>query len=62
MWVLLFITLAPVMGIDHTTFLEKYPTKEACMIERDRIMIEMNKTYPGDTTYTLVCRPMGKGA
>ena len=61
MWVLLFIVLVPVSGLDTTHYLEKYPSRESCMSELKRITVEMENAYPGDTTYILRCRPIGKG-
>lgn len=55
MWLLLFVVLVPVTGIDKVTKLEQYTSREKCESERERIMVEMNKEYPGDDTYTLVC-------
>lgn len=61
MWTLLFIVLVPVVGIDRVTLLESYHSKEHCEAERERIMIEMAKTYPDDPTWTLACRFSSKG-
>jgi len=55
MWLLLFVVLIPVTGIDKVSKLEQYPSREKCESERKRVMVEMEKAYPGDDTYTLVC-------
>ena len=61
MWVLLFIVLVPVSGLDKIHLLETYPSKEGCLSELERVMGEMEKAYPDDTSWTLQCRPAGKG-
>lgn len=61
MWVLVFIILTPVAGIDKTILLETYPSLEVCESEKGRIMVEMNKAYPGDPTWTLACLLTPKG-
>lgn len=62
MWILVFVVLIEVQGIDTVTALEKYTTKELCQSEKARILIEMEKSYPGDTSWTLECRFRGQHA
>ena len=60
MWFLVFIVLVPnVAGIDKVTKLEHYDLWGTCDSERQRIMIEMEKQYPNDPTWTLECRFYG---
>lgn len=61
MWILVFIVLTPIVGIDKATLIETYPSHEACEMERERIMVEMTKAYPDDPTWTLACRLTPKG-
>lgn len=56
MFTLLFIVLIPLAAIDSVTVLETYATDAECQSEKKRIMAEMEKVYPGDTTWTLQCR------
>ena len=58
-WVLLLVFLAPVNGGESTYFLNKFdsPTAyEDCMTSRTSIAADMEKTYPGDKSYTIECR------
>lgn len=56
MWVLLLILAQPVQGLPTTNVIERYPTLSTCEAARDYVLTEMEKVYPGDTSYTLVCR------
>ena len=58
-WVLLMVLVAPVDGIESTTFLNKFDSPGAytdCMTERDRISADMEKAYPNDKSYRIECR------
>jgi hypothetical protein len=59
MWVLLIITFMITPDTDKVTFLEKYATQDECYSERNRIMNEMQKSYPGESNYMLVCKYQG---
>jgi len=61
MYTLVFITLIAVKGVPPNVAIEHYPTMKACETERKRIMTEMEKAYPNDTTWTLECRLTGQG-
>lgn len=56
MWLLIFVVLTPVAGIDTNHLLEKYSTKSKCESEKLRVLYEMSKAYPDDPTWTLECR------
>lgn len=60
MWVLLLIVLVPVTKIDRVNVIESFPTQEACEATLAYVTREMEKAYPGDTTYQMVCRFYGK--
>lgn len=62
MWVLLLILTQPVQGLPMVNLIEKYPTQQGCETARMYVLTEMEKVYPGDTSYTLVCRYSGKQA
>ncbi len=61
MWILLFVLLTPVAGMDRTYALETYPTRALCEAERTRVTSEMQISYPNDTTWELRCRLSAKG-
>lgn len=54
MWLLLIIFLSP--PIMTTQELNRYETKQACQIERDRIGYLMAEQYPSDANFVIVCR------
>lgn len=57
MWLLVLILLNVIPGLNKTTVIASYTTQEECASERDRIMIEMMKSYPDDhDDFMLACR------
>lgn len=48
--------------MDKVILLETYPDKDTCEHERLRIYGEMDKVYPNDTSWKLVCNLIGKAA
>ena len=49
MWILLFIFTG------HTVLLEKYDTLEECQSEGKRVLMELQKVYPDDTSMKMSC-------
>jgi hypothetical protein len=60
MYTLFFIVLLDLPGIDKVIKLESYPSMDACVSEKRRIMGEMEKVYPNDKTFRLECRLTGQ--
>lgn len=52
MWILFLLLTVAHPGVE----LETYATEAACKQELQRILIEMEKSYPSDRDYRLVCR------
>lgn len=59
MWIL-FIIVFSVDAPDTFQVLETFRTEAKCMVERDRILLEMQKAYPGDKDYVIDCQPAVK--
>jgi hypothetical protein len=54
-WLIIIILQALPNGQYPAQKLQDYGTYEECAPEADRVMKEMQKAYPGDKTYTIVC-------
>lgn len=60
MWVLLIVILNVVTGKpERSQVLERYDTKDACAREQVRIVNEMEKAYPGEDDFSIICRFTG---
>ena len=60
MWVLWLILVWPSMPGEHPLH-SLHDTYEACVVERDRMTREFEKSYPGDHDYQFVCRYKARG-
>ena len=60
MWILVLIIFSPVGDVDRVVAIEKYETSVECKDERDRVSLEMRKSYPNDNTFIMECRFDGK--
>ena len=59
MWVLWLILVLPSTPGEHPLH-SQHATYEACVVERDRMTKEFEKSYPGDTDYRFECRLVKK--
>ena len=55
MWILILVLLAPASGLQSQWPLREFSTEEACLIERNRVRLDMAKAYPHDKDFKIEC-------